>query len=111
MPMPPYRGIEPFKHLEKQIDSMTKSHQLIVNLLKTPNLANVINGLNNPEVRRAASADPLKAAQEAGLNLPETGVSIQIHEFPHNWEVEIQVELGHSIVILEFNSLTGFRTS
>jgi hypothetical protein len=109
--MPPYREKQPFKHLERQIESMAKSHQVIVDLLKTPNLAGLLNGLNDYGVRRAAAADPIKAAQDAGVILPETGVSIQIHEFPNNWEVEIQVEHDHSLLILEFNSVTGFRTS
>ena len=108
--MPPYRKIDPFKHLEIQIESMIVGHQLIVDLLKTPKLAYLINSLNDPAVRSAALADPLKAAREAGLNLPAKGVFIQIREFSHSWEVEIQIEHGASVLVMGLNSRTGFFT-
>lgn len=109
--MPPYRAIKPITNLAKKIDSMILAHRVIVEILQTPNLADILSSLNDAKVRKAASADPLKAALDAGVKIPAKGVSIQIHEFPHTWEVEIQIEQDNSVLILEFNSLTGFRTS
>ncbi len=108
--MPPYYEIASFTHLERKIESMLKGHQVIVDLLKSPNLAEIVKDLSKPAVRKAAAADPLKAARDAGLNLPAEGVSIQMLEFPNNWEVEIQVLQGASLLIMGLNSRKGFYT-
>ena len=108
--MPPHFDGEPFRLLDKQIEFMLLGHQIIVDLLETPNLDSIINGLRDPAVRSAASADPLKFAQDSGVILPATGVSIQIHEFPHSWEVEIQIVQGASLFIVGLNSRKGFFT-
>ena len=108
--MPPHFDGEPFRLLDKQIEFMLQGHQIIVDLLSTPNLEHIVNGLREPVARSVASVDPLKFARDAGVKLPATGVSIQIHEFPHSWEVEIQVVLGHSLVIMGLNSRKGFFT-
>lgn len=108
--MPPHFDGEPFRLMDKQIEFMLLGHQIIVDLLSTPNLHEIINGLRNSATRSIASADPLKFARDAGVILPATGVSIQIHEFPHSWEIEIQVVQGASLFIVGLNSRKGFFT-
>lgn len=105
--MPPY-FVENPSRIGKQIDFMIQGHQIIVDLLSTPNLEDLLERLSNQDQRNAISADPLKAARDANVNLPEEGVSIKIFQFGDNWQVEVQVEIEDSVLVVGFNSRKGF---
>ena len=106
--MPPHREMEPFRHLETQIEFMTFAHQVIVDLLSTPGLAGIIEGLRDAGARSTARADPLKFARDAGVILPAEGVAIQITEFPHSFQIDVQIAHKHALVIFGLNSRKGF---
>ena len=106
--MPPHREIEPLRHLEHQIEFMIFAHQVIVDLLKTPNLAGIIGELKHADARKIFAADPLKAARDAGVILPASGVSIAVQEFEKSWQVDIQIAHANSLVIFGVNSVKGF---
>ena len=105
--MPPHREM-PLRHLATQIEFMLFAHQVIVDLLETPGLAGIIEGLKDPAARATARADPLKFARDAGVILPAEGVSIQITEFPHSFQIDVQIAHEHALVIFGLNSRKGF---
>ena len=106
--MPPHREMEPLRHLATQIGFMLFAQQVIVDLLETPGLAGIIEGLKNPAARSTARADPLKFARDAGVILPAAGVSIQITEFAHSFQIDVQISHKRALVIFGFNSRKGF---
>ncbi len=108
--MPPYFTERRNRNLEKQIKFMIQAHQIIVDFLKTPDLEDILEGLSEPERREAIAADPLSAAREAKVNLPQEGVAIQIFELGENWQVEVQVEVMDSLLVMGFHSHKGFFT-
>ncbi len=108
--MPPYFTERRTGRLERQIEFMIKAHQMIVNLLETPDLEDILEELSEPERRKAIAADPLRAAREAKVNLPQEGVAIQIFELGENWQVEVQIELMDSLLVMGFHSHKGFFT-
>lgn len=104
----PHMDVGEFPLLDKQIHRMLRAHQLLVNILESPNLARDLESLRDPETRRRIAADPLKAARDSGLHLPQEGVNIYIHEFTEGWEVEVHFQTAHSLLIAGFNSRKGF---
>jgi hypothetical protein len=94
--------------LESQIAISKRGHQLAVDLLSTPGLAQILDELRSPEFRKSVAGNALAEARKRGVQLPESGVSVAVRENLIGWEVEIQVMDDDTLYIFGFNSTRGF---
>ncbi len=104
----PHLDIGDDRLLDKQIHRMIRAHELLLDILRSPNLAADLESLKNDDIRKRIAADPLKAARDAGMHLPDEGVGVYIPEFAEGWEAEVHIKEGHSLLIAGFNNRKGF---
>jgi len=94
--------------LDEQIRAMRRGHELIVDILKTPGLAEMLNDLRDPEFRKSVTADPLPEVRKRKVRLPKKGVQVSIREHLRGWEIEIEILEGQRLYIFGFSSMHGF---
>lgn len=95
--------------LEPLLAQTTMAHEVALQILRSPELLQVIESLYSNERRQDVSGDPTEAARKAGVDLPE-GSRVYIHQFDEGWEVEVHAPIRHGLVIVGFNSVRGFYT-
>lgn len=89
------------------IEMLIRAHQLVVNILQTPGLAQMIDDLRDPQYRTSISADALTEARKRGIQIPDNA-AVFVRENLQGWEFEIQAILDEQMYIVGFNSTRGF---
>src|SRR6185369_13987676 len=101
--------VRKFPLLKEDIDPMIRGHEITLELAKSPQLADVLNDLNDsPDLRRSMREDPASYLRSRGVKIPN-GASVAMRLLEANgWEIEVKVVEGLYAYTNGFNNETGF---
>lgn len=93
---------------DDDLHPMIRGHEITLKLARTPGLAQLLNDLQRPDVRRKMDENLESALKERKVKIP-AGATVQLRELEaEGWELEVKMVEGLQAYTNGFNNETGF---